>query len=536
MASYDTTLNQIELVLGLLVAIAVIATLARKVDISYPIPLVVGGLVLGFVPGVPRVELEPDVVFLLFLPPIVFAAAYFTSIRDFRASIGPILRLAVGLVLFTACAVAVVAHALAPELGWGAAFTLGAILAPSDAVATTAIAQRLGVPRRVVTLLEGESMVNDATALVLYQVAVAAVVSGTFSLGRSGVQFVLVAVGGVAIGLVVGWLLVQLWFRITDPTIEVLLSLLAPFAAYLPAELAGVSGVLAVLVAGLYAGRRAARALNSPSRVQGQAVWSMLLFAINGLAFVLIGLEVSAVIRGPMSAEAGQLLMLGAAVTLAVVLARVVWMIPSVYLARLFGRGVGDEGEALPPWKHALVVGWAGMRGVVSLAAALAVPAIAADGSPFPGRDLLIFLTFCVILATLLGQGLTLPGLIRRLGIGGDGGADQEELQARSVALQAALGRIDELADEWPSHRPLIDALRAQYDHRASHLGESPDGVVAEPGAAEQELIEHRAIRRAVIDAQRDAVIGLRDRAEISDEVLRRVERELDLEELRMEA
>jgi CPA1 family monovalent cation:H+ antiporter len=533
----SNTLGQIELVFGLLIAAAVLITASRLLRIEYPIVLVLGGLVMGLLP-LPNIELEPDLVFLLFLPPIVFSAAYLTSIRDFKANVEPILQLAIGLVLFTTAAVAVVAHLLVPDLGWGPAVVLGAIVAPSDAVATTAITQRLGVPRRITTILEGESLVNDASALVLYQLSVAAVVTGAFSIGLGVLQFVEVAVGGVLIGLVVGWLMVRLLIWLDDPPVEILITLLTPYAAFLPADSLHVSGVLATLAAGLYAGRRSARAFGSRTRLQSGSVWSMVIFVINGLLFLLIGLQLPLVMESITGASPGELLGLGLAVSLAVIVARVVWVFPTAYGSRMFGLTLSNTG-ALPLWKAATVVSWAGMRGAVSLAAALALPITISDGAPFPGRSALIFLTFCVILATLVGQGLTLPPLISRLGIGADKLADAEELHARTTAVQAALDRIERLPDQWPTHLPLIDTLRSQYSHRARDLDEqtqAADGSVDGLSAVDQELIEHRAIRRSIIDAERNAVIQLRDDGEISDQVLRRVERDLDLEQVRMDA
>ncbi len=430
------TLGQIELVLGLLIAAAVLITASRVLRIEYPIVLVLGGLVLGLLP-LPNVELEPDLVFLLFLPPIIFSAAYLTSIRDFKANAEPILQLAIGLVLFTTAAVAVVATRLVPDLGWGPAFVLGAIVAPSDAVATTAITQRLGVPRRITTILEGESLVNDASALVLYQLSVAAVVTGAFSVGLGLLQFVEVAVGGVVIGLVVGWLMVRLLIWLNDPPVEILITLLAPYAAFLPADGLHVSGVLAALAAGLYAGRQSARAFGSRTRLQSESVWSMIIFVINGLLFLLIGLQLPLVMESITGASPSELIGLGLAVSLAVIVARIVWVFPTAYGSKMFGLTLSRTGP-LAMWKAATVVSWAGMRGAVSLAAALALPVTISDGADFPGRPALIFLTFCVILATLVGQGLTLPPLIAWLGIGADTLADAEELHARTTAVQAA--------------------------------------------------------------------------------------------------
>lgn len=529
-------MHEVELVLGLLVVVVGLALVARRVQIPFPILLVVGGLILGFIPGLPHVELAPELVFLLFLPPLLFIAAFYTSIRDFRANARPISQLAIGLVLFTSCAVAVVAHALFPDLGWAAAFALGGIISPTDAVAATAIAQRLGAPRRIVTVLEGGSLVNDATGLVVYRAAVAAAVTGSFSLSDAAARFLLMAAGGVVIGLMVGWIVAWIWARLHDPLITIMISFLVPFASYIPAEQLGVSGVLASVTAGLYLGRRSSRlqdpATGSSARVQGAAIWEMLVFLLNGLVFILIGLQLPGIVERLGGRSLSTLIELGALLSVTVILARLLWVFPNTYLPRMANQALRER-DPSPPWTWPLILSWAGMRGVVSLAAALALPLTTADGSPFPERDLMIFLTFCVILATLVGQGLTLPLLIWLLCVHDDGSADEEEAEARRVAAEAAVRRIEGLGTEWPDHRELIDNLRAQYDHRSRHVVSPSDGP---NGAAEQELLEHRLIRREVIEAERGAVVDLRDRGVINDEVLRRVERELDLEELRMEA
>ncbi|SRR5579884_1467865 len=524
----------IELVLGLLLAVAALASLARKLQVPYPILLVLGGLVLGLVPGLPRVQLEPHLVFLVFLPPLLYVAAFFTSIRDVRAKALPIAELAVGLVLATTAAVAVIAHLVVPELDWPAAFALGAIVSPTDSVAATAIAQRLGAPRRIVTLLEGESLLNDATGLVAFRFAVAAALTGNFSLGQAGLSFVLVAAGGLAIGLAVGWLVGEVRRRLDDPPVEITVSLLTPFAAYLPAEHLGVSGVLAAVAAGFYLGRRAPRMSKSDARLLGRSTWEMLVFLLNGLAFILIGLQLPVILADaasgyehPVAARLG----LGLLISLVVIGVRIAWSYLALYRPRWLFPWV--RRRAPYAREHVAVVSWAGMRGVVSLAAALSLP-LTADGSPFPERNLLILVTFCVILVTLVGQGLSLPWLMRRLGVGDDGAAAREEAQARDAARMAAQARLDQLAAEWPAHLPLIDTLRAQYAHRASHL--APNGREPLDEAHQQELQEHRQIRHAVIEAERDAVIDLRDQGAINDEVLHCIERELDFDELRMEA
>ncbi len=529
-------MQAVEAVLALLVLVALLTVVARRIGIPYPILMTLGGLALGLVPGLvpglPRIELAPELVFLLFLPPLLFAAAYFTSPRELLANARPIGLLAVGLVLATTGAVALVLHGLVPSVGWPAAFALGAIVSPPDAVAATAIAQRLGLPRRLVIILEGESLVNDATALVAYRLAIAAALTGAFSLATAAGSFAFVSVGGVVIGLVVGWLVVQVVKRLEDPPVEVLISLLAPFAAWLPAEALGVSGVLSVVTAGIVLGRAAPRILGSDARVLGSGVWQMLVFTLNGLVFILIGLQLPTILDHlSINESPGELALLAVVVSATVIVVRMAWVFPAAYLPQVL-PGVLRARDRAPSPRSVLVLGWAGMRGVVSLAAALALPLNLADGTPFAGRELVLFLTFAVILATLVGQGLSLPWLIRRLGIGDDGSAAHEELHAREAAIDAALLRLDELAGEWPDHLELIDHLRERHQHATGHLEHDHEAGEA---PRDPEAIEHGAIHRAVIEAQRLAVIDLRDRGVIGDEALRRVERELDLEELRRE-
>lgn len=534
----DTTLavaglGAIEVVFLLLFAATGLAVVARRLGIPYPILLVVGGLLLGFVPGLPPVQLDPRLVFLLFLPPILFGAGYFTSIRDLRANIRPIALLAVGLVLFTTVAVGVVAWLLIPGLPLPVAFVLGAIVAPPDAVAATSIFQRLGVPRRIVTILEGESLVNDATALVAYRLAIAAAATGVFSLGTAATSFVAIAIGGVAIGLVAGIVIASVVRRLDDPVFSVVITFLAPASVYAAAEAIGASGVLAAVTAGIYVGQRAPRNTSSEVRVAAQAAWQVLLFLINGAVFILIGLQLPSVIAGLGGRAPGHLGLLAAAVVATAIVARIVWVFPATYLPRFFSAKVRAR-DPYPAPRNVFIVSWAGMRGVVSLAAALALPLTLPDGSPFPERNLLIFLTFAVILATLVGQGLSLPLLIHKLRVAADGGAAHEEGHLRMAAAEAAVARIEELAAEWPDHLPLIDTLRAQYGHRAQHLDELHSE--RPQNEAEQELLEHRQIRRAVIEAERETILRMRDAGAVSDEVFRGVERDLDLEELRMEA
>jgi Na+/H+ antiporter len=523
-----------EAVLLLLLFVALLTLVARRIGVPYPILMTLGGLALGLVPGLPRLTLAPDLVFLLFLPPLLFSAAYFTSPRELLLNARPISLLAIGLVLATVGTVAVVVHAMSPALGWPSAFALGAIVSPTDAVAATAIAQRLGLPRRIVTILEGESLANDATGLVAYRLAVAAALTGAFSLGNASLSFVVVSVGGVAIGVVVGWALVIVEERLNDPPVEVLITLLAPFAAWLPAEAIGVSGVLAVVTASIVFGQQASRITTSDLRILASGVWQMVVFVLNGLVFILIGLQLPTVLDElSASRTTGELMSMAAAVCVTVVAVRLAWVFPGTYLPRWLIPGLAARDPSPSP-RVVVIIGWAGMRGVVSLAAALALPLTIAGGQPFPGRDLIIFLTFAVILVTLVGQGLTMPLLIRRLGVGDVGSEALEEVHAREEANQAALARLDELAVEWPGHLELIDNIRARHQHAAEHLEHEHEDFPAEQ-APDQEAIEHGAIYAAVINAQRGAVIDLRDQGVISDKALRIVERELDLEELRAE-
>lgn len=525
-------MTEITLIVALLFAVALLAVASRRIGIPYPILMVVAGLGLGLVPGLPRLELEPDLVFLFFLPPILFSAAFFTSIREFRANIRPISLLAIGLVLATIGAVALVVHGVEPELGWAAAFALGAIVSPTDAIAATAIAQRLGMPRRLVAIIEGESLVNDATALVAYRLALVAVVSGAFAMDRAILSFFYVALAGIAVGVVVGAAVSFVVGRLHDPPVEVTISLLAPFAAYLPAELIGASGVLATVTAGLIVGWRAPRTLGSDTRVLGSAVWQMVIFLLNGVAFILIGLQLPSIVERLAGPVGDEVLGITAAVIVTVIAVRMIWVFPATYLPRLLVPGLAAR-DPSPPARAIVVLGWSGMRGVVSLGAALALPRVTDAGLPFPGRDLILFVTFAVIVATLVGQGLTLPWVIRHSGVGDDGSVSHEELHARQAANDAALDRLSGLVTEVPGHLELIDNLRGRYDHQTEHLVHDHEEGQVEPT---QEAIDHEKIRRAVIDAQRVAVIDLRDRGVIGDEALRRVERDLDLEELRMEA
>jgi monovalent cation/hydrogen antiporter len=521
-------MNQAEVVSTLLIVVAMLAILAKKAELPYPVLLVLGGLALGFVPGLPAVQLEPDAVFLFLLPPLLYPAAVFTPWRDFRANLGPILLLAIGLVLLTTVLVAVVAHALT-GLPWAAAFVLGAIVSPPDAVAATAITSRLRVPRKIVTILEGESLVNDATALVAYRFAIVAMMTGRFSISEGIGRFLLVAVGGPCIGLIAGWLAANVQRRLDDPPVQMTISLLTPFAAYIPAERLHVSGVLAVVTAGIFVGWRGPQILTARTRLNIFVFWEMIVFLLNGFVFVLIGLQLPHILKMLSGNSLGQLLWHGLLISCAAIVVRIAWVFISTYFLRLVSHLFGAE-DPYPGWHNVAIVAWTGMRGVVSLAAALAVPLTLSNGHPFPGRDYILFVTFCVILATLVLQGLSLPALIRRLGVVDDGLANLEERTARLKANEAALAYLKEAENQFPPS--LVERLRAEYDDRIRQLEACADV----DGEHSDESLAHayQRLQQEALDVERRTIIQLRDEYVINDEVLRRIQADLDHAEARL--
>ena len=520
------------LLLGLMIAVVGLSILARVIRVPYPILLVLGGLVLGFVPGMPTIGLAPELVLVLFLPPLLYWSGFFASPRELRADLRTISLLAVGLVLATMGAVAVTAHALIDGLGWAAAFALGAIVSPTDPLAATAIARRLGVPRRLVTVVEGESLVNDATALVAYRIAVAAAVGGGFVAWEAGLRFVAGVVGGVAIGLLVGWLVAEVRRRLDDPPVEIMLSLVTGYAAYLPADRLGVSGVLAAVTAGLYVGWRNPEIASAPTRLLGFSFWDVLVFLVNAILFILVGLQLHPILSGISGHSAATLLGLAAAVSAAVIATRILWEFTVPYLIRLLDRRPSQRARRIGA-RARLVVGWSGMRGAVSLAAALALPLPTGPGQGFPHRDLIIFVTFAVILVTLVLQGLTLPVLIRRLDVHGDGCEEREELRGRLVATDAALARLEELAAEDWTRDDTVERLRGTYDLRHRRL-KAQAGKIEDDGYQDRSRARQRLVRE-LLDAQRRAIIQLRNEGVVSNDVMHRIERDLDLEDSRLE-
>jgi monovalent cation/hydrogen antiporter len=518
------------ILLGLLVAAAALLAAAQVVRVPYPILLVLGGLGLGLVPGMPHIELPPDLVLIAVLPPLLYGTAFFTSLRELRANVGPITLLAVGLVLTTMLAVAVVAHAVIPGIDWPTAFVLGAIVSPTDPTAATAIAQRLGLPRGLIALIEGESLVNDGTALVAYRVAVVAVVTGSFSLAAASGRFVLNVVGGIAIGLAVGFLIRQARRRLDNPPVEITISLLSGYFAYLPAYAAGVSGVLAAVTVGIYMGWHTPELTTAQTRLQGIAVWEIVFFLLNALLFALIGLQLPTILDALAGISTGTLIRYAVIVTSVVMAARLTWVFLTAYLPRLAWRHARGSG---PSWQWSTVLAWSGMRGAVSLAAALALPLTTDSGAPFPDRDLVVFLTFAVILGTLVFQGLTLPGVIRVLDLEDDGLAEKEDAKARIHAAEAALARLEELVDEEWVREDTAERLRGLYSFRRDRFRSrfDPEG----DRSIDERSADFQRLRHELLDAERRAVLQLRRSGRIDDDVMRRVVRDLDLEDARLE-
>lgn len=522
-------LHQLEIIIMLLAVVLALTTIAQRIGIPYPILLVLGGLVLGLVPGLPRVTLHPDLVFLVFLPPILWAAAYFTSFREFRRNLRPISLLAIGLVLATTTGVAVAAHTLLPGIGWAEAIALGAIVSPPDAVSATAIGKRLRIPRRVVTILEGESLVNDATALVLYRAAVGAAMSGSFALGHTLFEFVFAALAGVVIGIGVAWITRWTLCAMEDGFSQIGVTLLAPYIAWVCGELVHASAVLACVAGGLYLRRSFSGAVSPATRLQARAVWDLLIFLLNGVIFILIGLELG-VLRDAM--PAGQfrpILIAGLVVSATAIVVRFAWvplvaLIPRWVSAKLRAR------DPMPSWTGIFLVSWTGMRGIVTLAAALALPVSTTAGAPFPFRSEIILISFTVILVTLVLQGLSLPPIIRLLRFQEEDDLKQEETLAREHAATAALARLDQVATETWAVMEQVERVRLRYLRRLERLSKSSlrDEDAGSDTASFQRL-QHEAFM-----AERRALIGLRNDGTISDDVLHHLEQELDVASLHL--
>ncbi len=489
----------------------------------------VGGLLLSFIPGIPRISLNPDAIFLLVLPPLLYSAAWLTSWRDFRHNLLTILGLAFGLVAFTVFGVAEVAQRVFQGFTWQLGFVLGAVIATTDSIAATSIAKRLGLPQRIVDVLEGESLVNDASGLLALEFGIAMVVRGeTPSAGVALARLAYLIVAGIAVGLLIAKLVEWLEYHIDDGPIEIAVSILVPYVAYLTADAVRASGVLAVVACGLYLSRKSARFFSPQVRLQAWAVWDSLTFVLNGLVFVLIGLQLPYVLAGIRGYSMKELLTYGALFSALVIALRLIWVYPGAKIGHLVNYYLLHRREPMPKARGLFVVGWTGMRGVMALAAAVSLPEMLADGNPFPQRNLIIFLTFSVILVTLVLQGLTLPWLIRMLGLAGTSGPDCEENEARRIVTRRALERLEQARVADPEQfAPIYDDLQKHYQYRLSALEGKPADI---DGAVEH---HHRFqdLTLELLRTERETALGLRNQGRISDEVLRRLEHELDLRE-----
>jgi CPA1 family monovalent cation:H+ antiporter len=522
----DAMTATIQTLLLLLAVLVVIAVLAQRLKTAPSILLVVAGIAIAFVPGLPRIELAPEIVLLVILPPLIYSAGVSMSWREFRFNLRPIALLAFGCVVFTTCAIAAAMHWL---LGWqwGAAFLIGAIVAPPDVVAPVAIARRLGLPRRLVVVLEGEGLANDATALILYRFAVAAVSTGAFSLGNAAGIFALIVVGELAWGIAVGWIALRLRHWAHNPRVEITLSLMTPYLAYWIPEHLGGSGVLATVAAGLYVSWNGPRLISSATRLQGIFFWDLIIYLIEGFVFLLTGLQARTLIEKAPSFSLREVLIATALTTAIAILARFVWMFPAVYLPRLIPSL--RRRDPSPPWQWAFLLAFTGVRGVVSLAAALAIPLSTLSGEAFPQRDLILFITFGVIIFTLVGQGSMLPIVIRWLGLANEGRAEQRreheaELAARAEAIHAARRHLTALAAERDLGAEAMEFLEARHQHRLLQV--PPD---LDDGMARTRL--NNDLRMELIAAEREFLYSMLRDGKITDESRRRLERELDLEE-----
>jgi len=531
--------HAIEIVfLLLLFFVVAFGMLARKLQTAYPIVMVIGGVLLSLIPGIPKITLNPDLVFLVILPPLLYGAAWLTSWREFSYNIVSVLFLAFGLVGFTVVGVSYACHWALPGFDWRMGLVLGAVVAPTDAIAATSIAKRIGLPKRVVDVLEGESLLNDATALLALEFGIVLLVGGqrpTFALGFLRLAYLVVL--GILVGLVVGEIVHQIEHRIDDAPIEIALSILTPYVAYLIAESVDASGVLAVVVCGLYLARNSSHFFSPSVRVQAWAVWDSLTFILNGFVFVLIGLQLPYVLHAIRDYSLGRLILYGAIFSAFLIVLRLLWVFPGTQVSYLIRRRLLHQKEATPTARLTFVVGWTGMRGVISLAAAIAVPQVLANGEPFAQRSMIIFLTFSVILVTLVLQGLTLPSVIRILGLAGASAPlchAEEEEEARKAMLEAALAHLEEARSKaGGSENEVYEDLALHYRRRLAVVGKGDDRE--QEGASLDFYKSFAELSRELLRVERQTALQLRNQRRISDEFLRELEHELDLSELRLQ-
>jgi monovalent cation/hydrogen antiporter len=524
-------MSNIEIIIVLLSIISLLALMANKIKVPYPILLVVAGLGIGFIPHLPRVVLNPDVIFLIFLPPLLYASAWTTSWHDFKAARRPISLLATGLVLFTTTLVAFVTHTFIPGFSWPVAFLLGSIISPPDAVAAASITKGLGLPKRVTTILEGESLVNDASGLIAYRYALTAVMTGNFVLWQAGLQFVLVAVAGILVGCLVGLALYWLHKHIHNPTVETSLTFLTPFIAYLLAEQFHVSGVLAVVTCGLYLSWRSSDLFSHDTRLQTLSVWNVVVFILNGIIFILIGLQLPGILEGIKEHSLLTLAGYGLMISFTAIIVRILWVFPGAYIPRFLFASI-RKAEPETNWRVVTIVAWTGMRGVVSLAAALALPVMINEHTPFPQRDLILFLTFSVILITLVFQGLTLPKLIKFLGIRSTGQEVEDEVKARIKLASAAIEYIEENISYGTVSDQVLAQIKNKYELRINHLSKSLKEE--EEGYEDNSFDQFHTLQQKLLRIERSILADMHKKGLTDEEILRKLEYELDLEESRL--
>ena len=518
----------IQTLVFLLVVIAAVAVAAKRLQVPPAILLVLTGIVLTLIPGLPRLELAPEVALLLVLPPLIYFSAVSMSWRDFRFSLRPISLLAVGCVLFTTVAVAAASRWLL-GFSWPVGFVLGAIVSPPDPVAPLAIARRMHLPQRILVVLEGEGLANDATALILFRFAVTAVSTGVFSFGPAVGTLALILVGEVLWGIGCGWLMLRLRRWVDEPHIEIMLSLLTPFLAYWPPAQLGGSGVLATVTAGLYIGWNGAELISPATRLQSIFFWDFLVYLIEGMVFLITGLQARTLLADMAGSPKSELALAAVVVSVAVIVTRLVWTFPATYLPRWLIPSVRRKDPA-PPWESTFVLGFTGVRGIVTVAAALSIPLATASGAPFPHRSRIIFLAFVVVLVTLIGQGLMLPAVIRRLGLANAGRLERQAsrtgaARAARQALEAALDHLGALAAEQQLPEHIVQSLRADYRERLRTVEHHVDG-----NEQHRRLVELSAdTRLRLIAAERQLINRLYRDGQLEDEARRRIERELDL-------
>jgi len=524
-------IHGIELVfLVLLVLVVALAAVAKRFETPYPIVLVIGGLILSLFPRGPHIELNPDIVFLLILPPLLFEAAFVTSWRDFRYNLVSITSLAFGLVGFTVFGVAAAARWILPGFDWRMGLVLGAVVSTTDAIAATSIAKRLGLPGRIVQVLEGESLLNDATGLLALEFATAMLVTGeTPSLAAGAARLVYLVAGSSVIGLLIGWVIRACEQKIDDAPIEITISLIAPYVAYLAAESAHASGVLSTIACGLYLGHKSSLFLSRGARLTGRAVWDTLTFVLNGFVFILIGFQLPYILAGIRGYSFRQLFLLGLLFSGVVILLRFIWVYPGAWTSYFLRRRFVHQNEPNPAAKAIFVVGWTGMRGVIALAAAISLPELLDSGAEFPQRNVMIFLTFCVIFVTLVLQGLTLPPLIRVLGLAGAETKNPEEAAARRAMIEAAIAYLEHAKEDCaPGDMGVFDDMIRAQRRRLNTLNQNEE---VDAGYRPIDYKRLRDVSRQVRSLQRAAILNLRNEHKISDEVLRKLEYEIDLVE-----